>query len=117
MLYPSLWGEGSVFFKRREGIVNFRFDVSSGTLTWQLGDERAQFPVPSWARSTVEFMVNANRSWSLAVAQDLVSSDAVPFLIMLVRRLVAAGFLEDAPVMLGGLARVPDKRNETTSGQ
>ena len=117
MLYPSLWGEGSVFFKRREGIVNFRFDVSSGTLTWQLGDERAEFPVPSWARSAVEFMVNANRSWSLAVAQDLVSSDAVPFLIMLVRRLVAAGFLEDAPAMLGGLARVPDKRNETTSGQ
>ena len=114
MLYPSLWGGGPVFFKRREGIVNFRFDVSSGTLTWQLGDERGEFPVPLWARSAVEFMVNASRSWSLAVAQDLVSSDDVPFLIVLVRRLVAAGFLEDAPAALGGVAQVPDKRNETT---
>jgi len=113
ILYPSLWGERSVFFKRREGVVNYRFDLLSGTLTWQLGGEQSEFPVPSWASSAVEFMVNASRSWSLAVAQDLVSSDDVPFLIMLVRRLVAAGFLEDAPVALGGVARVPNKRNET----
>ena len=59
-------------------------------------------------------MVNASRSWSLAVAQDLVRSDAVPFLIVLVRRLVAAGFLEDAPAALGGLAQVSDERNKTT---
>jgi hypothetical protein len=114
MLYPSLWGGGPVFFKRREGIVNVQFDVYSGTLTWQLGDHRSEFPVPSWARSAVEFMVNASRNWSLAVAQDLVSSDVAPILIVLARRLVAAGFLEEAPAVLDGVARVPDECNETT---
>jgi hypothetical protein len=113
MLYPSLWGGRPLFFKRREEIVNFRFDVLSGTLAWQLGDERGKFQVPLWARSAVEFMVNAGRSWSLAVAEDLVSRDAAPFLSVLVRKLVAAGFLEDAPAALGGVAQVPD-RNETT---
>src|SRR5262249_13949326 len=29
MLYRSLWGHRAAFFKRREGIVNFRLDVSS----------------------------------------------------------------------------------------
>ena len=114
MLYPSLWGGRPLFFKRREGIVNFRFDVSSGTLTWQLGDERGEFRAPLWARSAVEFMVNASHSWSIAVAQDLVSGDEVSLLIVLVWRLVAAGFLEEAPAALGGVAHVPDKRNETT---
>src|SRR5262249_32258867 len=114
MLYPALWGGRPLFFKRREGIVNFRFDMLSGALTWQLGDERSEFPVPLWGRSAVEFMVNANRSWSLAVAHDLVCNDSVPFLIVLVKRLVAAGFLEEAPAALDGVARVSDKPTETT---
>jgi hypothetical protein len=37
----------------------------------------------------------------------------VPFLNLLVKRLVAAGFLEDAPAVLGGVARVFEKRSET----
>jgi hypothetical protein len=114
MLYRSLWGQRSAFFKRREGIVNFRLDASSGTLTWEHGDERGEFPVPSWARPAVEFMVNTSRSWSIAVAHDLVNCDDVPFLSLLVRRLVAAGFLEDAPAAVGGVARVPDKPSETS---
>ena len=114
MLYRSLWGQRPAFFKRREGIVNFRLDVSSGTLTWQHGDRCGEFPVPLWAQSAVEFMLNVNRSWSIAVTHDLVSSADVPFLNMLVRRLVAAGFLEEAPAALGGVARVPDKRSKDT---
>jgi hypothetical protein len=58
-------------------------------------------------------MANASRSWSLAVVQDLLSSEVAPILIVLVRRLVAAGFLEDAPTVLDGVARVPDECNET----
>ena len=107
-------GGRPLFFRRREGIVNFRFDVSSGTLRWQFGDERGEFRVPLWARSAVEFMVKASRSWSIAVAQDLVSDYEAPLLIVLVSQLVAAGFLEDAPAALGGVAQVPNKRNETT---
>jgi len=109
MLYPSLWGGRPPCFKRRDGIVSFRFDMSSGMLTWQLGDKRSEFRVPLWARSAVEFMVNADRGWSVAVAQDLVRGYEVSFLIVLVWRLVEAGFLEEAPAALGGVARVPDK--------
>jgi hypothetical protein len=102
------------FFKRREGIGNVRLDVSARKLTWQHDDERDEFGVPLWARSAVEFMASASRSWSIAIAHELVSSDDVPFLNVLVRRLVDAGFLEDAPAPLGGVARVADKRSETT---
>jgi hypothetical protein len=35
-----------------------------------------------------------------------------PLLIVLVRQLVVVGFLEDAPAALGGVAQVPDNRNE-----
>jgi hypothetical protein len=114
MLYSSFWGGRPVRFKRREGIVNFRFDVLSGMLAWQLGDEHVEFSVPEWAASAVAFMVSASRGWSLSVAQDLVSSDAVPLLIFLVRRLVAAGFLEDVPTILGGVGQIPDNRNKTS---
>jgi hypothetical protein len=69
--------------------------------------------VPLWAQSAIEFMVKASRSWSIAVAHDLVSSDEVPFLNVLVRRLVTAGFLEDAPAAVGGVARVPDNHRES----
>jgi hypothetical protein len=54
------------------------------------------------------------RSWSTAIAHDLLGSDEVPFLQLLVSRLVAAGFLGDAPAALGGVARVPEKRSENT---
>src|SRR5262249_43157574 len=110
MLYGSLWGEEPVFFRRREGIVNFQLDVPSGMLVWQHGNEHGEFRVPLWARRAVEFMVNTNHSWSIAVAHDLVSSDDVPFLSLLIRQLVTAGFLEDAPAARGGVARVPDRR-------
>ena len=112
-LYRSLWGQRPAFFRRREGIVNARFDVRSEMLTWQLGDECGEFPVPSWARSAIEFMVNTSRGWSVAVTHDLVTDDDVPFLNILVKRLVAAGFLESAPEALGGMARLPDQRSDT----
>jgi hypothetical protein len=110
MLYGSLWGKQPVFFRRRGGIVNFQLDVPSGVLMWQNGNEHEEFRVPLWARRAVEFMVNTNRSWSIAVAHDLVSSDDVPFLSLLIRQLVTAGFLEDAPAARGGVARLPDTR-------
>jgi hypothetical protein len=114
ILYRSLWGQQPVFFRRREGIVNLQLDKPSGTLTWQHGNEHHEFQVPLWARCAAEFMVNTGRSWSMAIAHDLVSSDEVPFLSLLVRRLVTAGFLEEAPAASGGVERVPDKRSEIT---
>jgi cupin superfamily protein len=114
MLYRSLWGQKPAFFRRCEGIVSFRFDESSGTLTWQSADERREFSVPLWAQSAIEFMLKVSRSWSIAAAHDLVSSDEVPFLNVLVRRLVTAGFLEDAPAAVGGIMRVPDNLREST---
>src|SRR5262245_13522035 len=60
VLYRSLWGHRPAFFKRREGIVQCGMNALSGTLTWYHGDERVELPVPSWARSAVEFMVNAS---------------------------------------------------------
>ena len=91
-----------------------RFDVSSGILTWQRCDDRGEFRVPLWARSAGEFMMNASDSWSLAVAEDLISSDEAPFLFVLVNRLVEAGFLEEASPALGGVSHVPNKCNEST---
>jgi len=113
LLYQSLWGQRAPCFKRREGIVNFRFDATSGVLAWQYGGEHGELRVPLWAHAAFEFIVNANGRWSISVAHDLVSSDDVPFLNLLVKRLMAAGFLEEAPAAVGGVARVPDESSES----
>jgi hypothetical protein len=84
-------------------------DVSSGKLTWELDDVRSEFPVPLWASPAVEFMVKASRSWSIAVLHDLVSNDDAPFLELLVKRLMDAGFLEETATVSGGVGRVPEK--------
>jgi hypothetical protein len=108
MLYRSLWGQSPAFFKRRKGVAGVRLDASAGKLTWQDDEKRGEFVVPLWARSAVEFMVRATSSWSIAVAHELVSNDDVPFFNLLVRRLVEAGFLENAPATSGGVARIAD---------
>lgn len=104
VLYSSLWGTRPAFFRRGAGIVGARFDAASATLAWQSGAGPQELPVPPWAQPAVEFIVNAGGSWSMGALQDLVSGNDVVFLNLFVKQLLGAGFIEDAPAAVGGVA-------------
>src|SRR5262249_4651084 len=93
----------SRYFEMRAGVFDAALDVTSGTLAWRLGDDRKELAIPEWARTAVQFMTKASGAWSLAVAHDLVKDEDVPFLNVLVARLEAAGFIDDASRTAGGV--------------
>ena len=105
MLYPSLWGQRPVFFKRRDDVVSSRLDAASGMLAWQRDGASAELAVPAWARRAVEYIVNTPGSWSIAVVHDLVDHQDVLFLNLLLKQMTEAGLLESTPAPSGGVAR------------
>jgi hypothetical protein len=103
VLYRSLWGQRPAAFRLCAGVDECRLDA--GTLSWQREGRRHELAVPAWARTAVDRAIGA-LPWSLAALHDLVGNDDVPFLNLLVKRMVDEGVIEPAPAASGGVARV-----------
>jgi hypothetical protein len=95
LLYLAAWGGMAESFERAEDAVDAKLESveDAGVLRWVRAGQAAQLVVPPWARRAAEFIVDSQRSWSLAALQELTSADDIHFVNAFVLMLVQAGFL------------------------
>jgi ribosomal protein L16 Arg81 hydroxylase len=98
VLHVGAWGGAPELFERADGVTDARIERADGggRLTWRLAGEQAELAVPRWAMSAVEFVVQAERPWSIPAVHEQGLAEDEHLLGIVVLEMVRAGFLQKA---------------------